>query len=599
MVLTIDDYKEQYKQAKIKGDSVGMQSANDGANAIRASQGVALQVANKDIASVSANSQNSVTQSPTASKQPATLNTPVTTSANPHQEWINNPNSGLGGMDSYTQQQQEKFYQAGETGDQALMDRVVADSKRVGYDLNLTGRPTDSDSGLISEQIPTRDYTSEMDAIKQMIKGNSDAYYQTQKGQLEANLAKQIADLEIAYNSAVEEGKLSVKEAERQFGANKADLKKQAYLQSEQTKAYGNDMGIQHSQQMVGLQQGDNQRMNSMNNQNMNERDNRVNTLKDRINAITKEKGIQTTLAKAQQASALTSAQGESMQMYNQGMNDLMQKELFTKMEQGHDFDLAGYQNKLTQDNMQLEDKFKKDNDTTAFNRQLELVDKAQTNELIKMAINQGYTVDNMSQEQIYKLEFLGESNKLAVENMKLQHGFDLDMLEQQILGQLKTIDRQASHTASENALDRSFNANQNALNRSASASENAKNIASQAKQIRDYVGEEQARYDLQLERDLKGITPGTKEYDVIVGRNKLESDAGIKKVVTEKLNEQSYNTIINNPLLTKDIGKRPTESKIDIMNIGLKKKQAQWDADKKAIDKAKKDLANLKKIAK
>lgn len=599
MALTIDDYKEQYKQAKIKGDSVGMQSANDGANAIRASQGVALQVANKDIASVSANSQNSVTQSPTASKQPSTLNTPVTTSANPHQEWINNPNSGLGGMDSYIQQQQEKFYQAGETGDQALMDRVVADSKRVGYDLNFTGRPTDSDSGLISEQIPTRDYTSEMDAIKQMIKANSDAYYQTQKGQLEANLAKQIADLEIAYNSAVEEGKLSVKEAERQFGANKADLEKQAYLQSEETKAYGNDMGIQHSQQMVGLQQGDNQRINSMNNQNMSERDNRINTLKDRINAITKEKGIQTTLAKAQQASALTSAQGESMQMYNQGMSDLMQKELFTKMEQGHDFDLAGYQNKLTQDNMQLEDKFKKDNDTTAFNRQLELVDKAQTNELIKMAINQGYTVDNMSQEQIYKLEFLGESNKLAVENMKLQHGFDLDMLEQQILGQLKTIDRQASHTASENALDRSASATQNALNRSASASENAKNRASQAKQIRDYVGEEQARYDLQLQRDLKGITPGTKEYDVIVGRNKLESDAGIKKVVTEKLNEQSYNTIINNPLLTKDIGKRPTESKIDIMNIGLKKKQAQWDADKKAIDKAKKDLANLKKIAK
>ena len=114
----------------------------------------------------------------------------------------------------------------------------------------------------------------------------------------------------------------------------------------------------------------------------------------------------------------------------------------------------------------------KKDNDTTAFNRQLELVDKAQTNELIKMAINQGYTVDNMSQEQIYKLEFLGESNKLAVENMKLQHGFDLDTLEKQILGQLETIDRQASHTASENALDRSASATQNALNRSASASE-------------------------------------------------------------------------------------------------------------------------------
>lgn len=50
MAKTIDDYKKDYADARARGDAVGMKAANDGANAIRASQGKAAEVASADIA---------------------------------------------------------------------------------------------------------------------------------------------------------------------------------------------------------------------------------------------------------------------------------------------------------------------------------------------------------------------------------------------------------------------------------------------------------------------------------------------------------------------------------------------------------------------
>lgn len=50
MAKTIDDYKREYAAARAKGDAAGMQAANDGANAIRRSQGQAEERADVDIA---------------------------------------------------------------------------------------------------------------------------------------------------------------------------------------------------------------------------------------------------------------------------------------------------------------------------------------------------------------------------------------------------------------------------------------------------------------------------------------------------------------------------------------------------------------------
>ena len=63
MAKTIDDYKKDYAAARARGDAAGMQAANDGANAIRASQGQAAQVASEDIAKIQ---PSSASKTPTA-----------------------------------------------------------------------------------------------------------------------------------------------------------------------------------------------------------------------------------------------------------------------------------------------------------------------------------------------------------------------------------------------------------------------------------------------------------------------------------------------------------------------------------------------------
>lgn len=56
MAKTIDDYKKDYADARARGDAAGMKAANDGANAVRASQGQKAEVASSDIAKVAGGS---------------------------------------------------------------------------------------------------------------------------------------------------------------------------------------------------------------------------------------------------------------------------------------------------------------------------------------------------------------------------------------------------------------------------------------------------------------------------------------------------------------------------------------------------------------
>lgn len=73
---TIEDYKAEYNAAKARGDSAAMQAANDGANKIRESQGVAKEYATDDIASTAA-------KSGAASTPPAQTYTPSTGTTTP------------------------------------------------------------------------------------------------------------------------------------------------------------------------------------------------------------------------------------------------------------------------------------------------------------------------------------------------------------------------------------------------------------------------------------------------------------------------------------------------------------------------------------
>ena len=155
MAITIEQLKKVYENARKSGNHKAMQQANDMANKIRREQGQQEQKATKDI-----NHIRNVATPKASTKKPSYSTTGSSSSAkssasskssnsNSHQDWINNPKSGQGGMDNYVKRQQEKYYKAVESGDQGMMDRVVADSKRVGYDLILGPR------NKANKEIPT------------------------------------------------------------------------------------------------------------------------------------------------------------------------------------------------------------------------------------------------------------------------------------------------------------------------------------------------------------------------------------------------------------------------------------------------------------
>lgn len=52
------------------------------------------------------------------------------------QDWINNPASGMGGMNQYVSSQQQRYNQAIQSGDTDMIARLLADAQRVGYSLN-------------------------------------------------------------------------------------------------------------------------------------------------------------------------------------------------------------------------------------------------------------------------------------------------------------------------------------------------------------------------------------------------------------------------------------------------------------------------------
>lgn len=52
------------------------------------------------------------------------------------QAWVNNPASGMGGLDTYTKKQNDRFQTASAANDTDMIGKLQADSQRVGYTLN-------------------------------------------------------------------------------------------------------------------------------------------------------------------------------------------------------------------------------------------------------------------------------------------------------------------------------------------------------------------------------------------------------------------------------------------------------------------------------
>lgn len=316
-------------------------------------------------------------------------------------EWANSPNQDQVAQRAAQLRQQygldEKMYGA----DVSLADAYSNYAREFGQGVNHPGQ---QQAPQQMPQQPSFNQEEQMRKLQEMMMQNSSSYFDAQKAQFDKMLNDQISQLEMAYAEAVNQGKLSVNEAKEQFEAQKSQLEKSAYQQAEATKAYGNEMGIQHSQQMVGLQQGDNARFNSLHNENANIRDKRINDIRDRINLITKQKDLDIARSNAEYGYNIAGAQAQAQQMYAQQMADLMGKDYFTQMGMQHDINMQDRQ----------------------FDQRVK-----------EMALQHGYDLDKMDINQMYQQANMKYQNILDMDKMKFGHDLDLEKIDIQFKNRL------------------------------------------------------------------------------------------------------------------------------------------------------------------
>lgn len=306
---------------------------------------------------------------------------------------------------------------------------------------------------------------------------NAQAQMQQQKAILDMQLKQQLASLEKAYNDAISDGKLSVREAQEQFQAEKTAIEKQAYLDSERTILYSNEMGIQNSQQMVGLMQGDNARTNELHQSARLQKEKRVNEITDRLNRIKQDYTLDSGLAYNQYNSGLLSSSGQiNAQMY-QNMFEMQRDDYTFNRQQQAQLDMANVQYQYDRNNQDYAHTLDLEKMSNAYNLDLGKM-KAQTRETLQvMDVQHGYDLDKMA------VAFQQDLSKMAT-----QHGYSSSLQSQAHRNSMS----EASYKAS---------------------------LA---------VQQEEADYQRALKRNLAQFEPGTPEYKAMQNQLKLESD--IKK---------------------------------------------------------------------
>jgi hypothetical protein len=376
---------------------------------------------------------------------------------------------------------------------------------------------------------PQQQIDNKMGAIEKLLKGGSDSYYKNQEGALQSQRDAQMNELKKAYENAVSEGKISIDEAKSQFDKAVGELNKQydsskgtvmeqyedtnetineqAYNDSKRTEAVAQDRGIQNSAQMLGMEASDNARTNDYLTQNAesknsaitgltqqrdgqlseytSERDSRINSIKDRINAITKQKDLDLANVNNQYNAGLTQARGQADMMYNQALADL------------------------------------KAGDLNAFRQQqyaLAQIDRQQAFDLEKMAKQYDYGKMMQDDQQSFQQGMQKMEQNFQMNSMLKQHQFDMSKLNATFTQDLQKMAKQFGFESQ--LSDKQFQQEWKIMQQDA---QNA-------------IAQEQKSYELARSRELSRYQKGTPEYEIREQQLKDARDAKIMDIHTQTM---------------------------------------------------------------
>jgi len=392
-------------------------------------------------------------------------------------------------------------------------------------------------------------------------KGISQGYLDEQTGQLQTNLNEELANIRNTYEQAVADGKMSVVEAQKAFEEQKAVIEKKAYQAKDETALYANELGIQNSQQNIGLMAGDNARTQGLINSNISDRDSRLNTIRDRLSAITNQKNIAEDLAQKNYNSGLLTAKGQAGKMFSEQAFNLKSQDYFMDKEQNFQREVIkdeqGFQEKMTDKN---------------FANTMTQMATAQGYDLQKMDINQKYNMANMAQQLQNSIKLATQNSILNRQEMSMAHGFDMQKIGADFRNQLEVMDKEF------------------ALNSQAGNEEYKKKVDLMEKEYSYTQKSAVDQYKTELNRALAGVTPGTPEYELL----QKTFEQGLQRQLIENnatfVNQYATDSIVNNPNLPTD-GKMPGNLATDLEDSGglnefmLKSNPVYW-LNKGSIDK-------------
>lgn len=376
---------------------------------------------------------------------------------------------------------------------------------------------------------------SRLSQMAQFLTQGANLGYAGQEAQLGQARDSQIADLEKNYSRAVSEGQLSVREAERQYKEQVDAINRESYQDAERTEVMAQDRGISNSQQMMGMVAGDNARKNSLLSKTLTERDQRINTIKDRISQIGLEKNLDVGQANSNYNYALAGqksqiGQGLLGQMFQMGNEDYQAS--------------RGLQAQLAQ--MGIQNKYDLEKLTVQQRYQLEQMAKQQGYNLETMGVQQGYNKENMGLQHGYDLSKLSAQQRYTLEQMATSQGYNLQNMSMQQVYQLAQMATQNGYNVGMENLQ-SNNQFNNALGLNTQQHELAMKEAEKNSQLR--ISEETKAYDLAVQRELAKFAPGTKEYEIRAGQLAQEREAMITELVTQAQVEATIEYNLGTPV--------------------------------------------------
>jgi len=270
------------------------------------------------------------------------------------------------------------------------------------------------------------DVTSTTDNYKNFLKDATDASYNNQQSMLEQTKNNNLTNLEKALGDANFEGEQGQKEAEKALVAEQGAINEDAYMNSQATNLSGENRGVQNSQQMLAMQQGDQRHASGLSSDARTQRDERIGGIKDRLAQIQNNYNLDVTSANKNYDTGLQGARAQSDMQFAQGMSQMQMEQMKTALQtkanltieeqrQLNQLEQMDKQQGFTEKNMDTQFKMDLKKMKTSYGYDVKKIDKQFGNDLAKMAKQQGYDLNKISRQNANAMSQISASRNAAM----------------------------------------------------------------------------------------------------------------------------------------------------------------------------------------